>query len=249
MVQHLKQALIIPDLHVPFSDKKYLKLIDKIITILKPNYLVQMGDLVDFFQISKFSKDPERRSTVFEDLMEARQILDRWEKLMPNESQFHLLSGNHEARLSLFVNSKCPELNKMIRSIPDVYGLTVRNKFGKHHWHWHELNAWDSCKIGDVVFHHGNYYNVHTAGTNLVKYPCKFVQAHNHRMLLAFGNPDKWSATVAHGIDMSQVDYLRNPVDWRQGFSVVTFIDGKGSIELIEVKDGSCIFRGQMIKT
>lgn len=245
MTRKPQQALVIPDLHVPFHDKKYVKLIDKIITEVKPNYLVQLGDMVDFFQISKFARSLDERSTCYEDLMEARIILDRWDKLMPEGSEIHLLEGNHEARLLKYYSKRAPELHEMVKSIPDVYGLNVRNKFGKNKWTWHQLNRWDSCKIGDVVYHHGTYFNQHTAGSNLTKYPCpKFIQGHNHRILYASGGSNKWSATLGHGLDISQIDYLCAPNLWGQAFGLVTYFDGIGSLEIVEVVNDTCVLRG-----
>jgi hypothetical protein len=244
----VEQALIVPDVHIPYHDHKFLKLVEKLITLIKPNYLVQLGDAIDCFQCSKFSKDPERKNTIYEDLMKFRNILDIWENLMPDKSQCHLCSGNHETRILKTAWNKAPELSCLLKPIEEIFGLHIRNKYGYKKWFYHPLNKWDSCKIGDVVFHHGAFYNTHTAGNNLNKYPGKFLQGHNHRILMANAGDNHWSATIGHGCLISKLDYLQAPVQWAQGFAVVTFVNGIGSLELIEVNNGSCVFRGDIIK-
>jgi hypothetical protein len=243
-----KSCLIIPDLHIPFQDQKFLKLIKIMIKRIKPEYLVQLGDLVDFFQISRFSRDLEERSTCYEDLMEARSVIDEWEKAMSEGSEIHLLCGNHEARLLKYYSKRAPDLHGLVKSIPDVYGLDVRNKYGKCKYHWHEINKWDSCKIGDIVFHHGAFFNIHTAVNNLAKYPCaKFVQAHTHRLQYCFAG-ERFCATIGHGVDLSQIDYLTTPMSWSEALGLASFTEGIGALEILPVNNGCLLFRGENIK-
>jgi hypothetical protein len=244
-VSRIETCLVVPDLHVPFVSGTFLKLVTKLIKLLEPSYLVQLGDLVDCYYLSNFPK-LERSASIKEELEEAKKILNGWERIMPEGSSVFLLEGNHEKRLKKYIASRCDDLKEIIPSLFDFYDLKQRN-LGRLNWHWFENNKWDSCKIGDVIFHHGSFFNVHCAGTNLARYSCKFVQGHTHRTALAYDGKN-WSATVGHGLDITKLDYIDRPMAWSQAIGVVTFVNGIGSIELIEVKNDTSVFRGKHLQ-
>ena len=58
----MKVACVLPDIHFPFQDKNALKVALDLINYVKPSVIIQVGDLVDCYSISRFSKDPDRIS-------------------------------------------------------------------------------------------------------------------------------------------------------------------------------------------
>ncbi len=64
----MKTYLIVSDIHVPFHCPKYIKLITKLIKELNPDGICQLGDALDAFQISTYSKDPSRRNLIVDDI-------------------------------------------------------------------------------------------------------------------------------------------------------------------------------------
>jgi hypothetical protein len=239
-------CLVIPDLHVPYQDKKFVKLTYKLIELIKPTTLIQLGDFIDCYSCSRFDKSPDRMKTVHEEIMEARSIIDKWDRLMPEGSNVHLLEGNHEYRTTKTKNKYIPQLQGMVKSIPDIYGFDTRNKFGRNNFHWHEFHNWASCKIGDVLFHHGNFFNQNISISNLTRYQCKFVQGHCHRTQFA-DDGRIWTVSLGHGLDVAQIDYLANPVTWSQAIGKITFIDGIGHLEVLRVNNGTCFYQGEII--
>lgn len=249
MINKTQTCLVVPDLHVPFHDCGFVALTTKLVKLLQPDHVVQLGDMNDFFQISRFSKDPERRETIYEDLQTSSKILDDWQAAAPFNCRFHLVEGNHEYRLSRFSNERAPQLSKMIKSIPEVYRLSERNKKqNKGMWTWHPIIPWNSCAIGDVVFTHGHYFNTHAAAGNLQKYPCKkLITGHTHRVQIIYSEPDRFSVTLGYGADISKLDYVMTPTPWRTAMGVVTFFNGTGSFELVEVNGQTAYLRGEKI--
>ncbi|NBV07469.1 MAG: hypothetical protein EBS06_09610, partial [Proteobacteria bacterium] len=77
----MQTYLIVPDIHVPFHDIKAVKLVTKLIKELPQlSGMVMLGDFLDAFQISTYSKDPSRRNLLAEDIEDFKQILNEWSR-------------------------------------------------------------------------------------------------------------------------------------------------------------------------
>lgn len=101
-------CLILSDIHIPYHDNEaihaalefgYKKNVDTI-------YL--NGDVLDFYQISRFTKDPRKRS-FGEELELGRQFFKSLREAFPN-ANIYFKEGNHEVRYELYMISKAPEL-------------------------------------------------------------------------------------------------------------------------------------------
>ena len=60
--QGLVPLLIVPDVHVPYHDKRAWELMLAVGKDLKPQVLVSLGDMMDFYSVSSHSKNPNRVS-------------------------------------------------------------------------------------------------------------------------------------------------------------------------------------------
>ena len=96
------------DVHVPYHDvDAFETFIDYAIDI-KAKTLVMMGDWLDFYQISRFMKDPRKRDLKGElDLFNG--ILDSMQKALP-DTKFIFKQGNHEFRLDSYILQNAPQL-------------------------------------------------------------------------------------------------------------------------------------------
>jgi hypothetical protein len=164
-------------------------------------------------------------------------ILDEWVDLC--RGPFYQLEGNHEFRLSKFIWQHAPQINKLVRTIPDM--LNLHKKLGLH---WFGLSQWDACRIGDAILHHGIYFNKHVAVNGLDRYPAKFICGHTHRLQAAY-SADRFHVTLGHGSDESLTAHNATPTGWTQSFGLLHEIRGVTSIETIVVKDGTCIIHGE----
>ena len=101
-------VLVLSDLHVPYHD------IPSITTALQYgkdhniNCIFLNGDLIDFFQISRFTNTVRRRS-VQEELDLVKQFLAVLNKEFPN-IPIYFLKGNHDIRIETYLAVKAPEL-------------------------------------------------------------------------------------------------------------------------------------------
>jgi predicted phosphodiesterase len=243
----MKTYLVLPDLHFPFHCPKFVRLATKIIKELNPDGLIQLGDAIDAFQISAYSKDPSRRNLLAEDIEDYKLQLNEWSRHLKSGANIHLLSGNHENRLSKYIANQCRDLHGLVPDWKTMLGIELRNKTSKHKWHFHEYTKWDSCKIGDCVLLHGFYYNQHTAMTMLSKYKTSVICGHTHRVQYVTDGVH-YAATLGHG--SNEVETAHNPVPtgWQQAMALL-HVDqlGKTSLEIILVKNGKAVLRGKTI--
>lgn len=241
----LKTYLILSDLHYPYHCRKYVKLATKIIKELRVDGLVQLGDAIDAFQISTYSKDPARRNFLADDIDEYKLQLNEWARHLKSGAQIHLLCGNHENRLQKFVASHCRDLHGLVPDWPTLLGIDLRNKSGRHKWYWHPYSKWDSCKIGDCVLLHGFYFNQHVAATCLQKYRSSIIFGHTHRLQAVYDGQN-FAISLGHGSNESETAHQPTPTGWEQAMALL-HVDNKGktSVDILRIKDGKTVLYGK----
>lgn len=100
--------LLISDLHIPYHD------IDAVTTALdygkehKVNTIFINGDLIDFHGVSRFDKDPKKRS-VKQEFIAAKDFLVSLRAAFPTAS-IYWLKGNHDLRWEHFLEQKVKEI-------------------------------------------------------------------------------------------------------------------------------------------
>lgn len=225
-----------------------MKIIFLIIKLLKKELtgIVQLGDFVDFFQISTYDKNPDRKNTIKEDLDAYGIWLAKVDALVNAGTHFYQLEGNHEDRLRRYIWAKAPQLQGLVPDIPDILQFKIRNKTCNMKYKWFPMKQWDACKIGDVTLHHGHYFNKHVAVNNLSIYETKFIAGHTHRFQYA-SNGVRWSVSAGYGSTEPNIGHIPAPHNWQQSLIILTVNDGIGEIEPILIDDGFCIFRSQVI--
>jgi predicted phosphodiesterase len=100
--------LLISDLHIPYHDVKAIEIaldygLDNDINCIFIN-----GDLIDFHMLSKFDKDPRKRSVKYE-LDTAKEVLRIFRRTFP-EAAIYWLKGNHCVRYEKWLMTKVYEI-------------------------------------------------------------------------------------------------------------------------------------------
>lgn len=244
----MKQYLIVPDIHVPYHDPKFIAFITRLLAHLKKSGnlkgLAQLGDFVDFFQISTYPKDPSRRNTITDDMADYTTIMNEWASYLPRGGEYLQLEGNHEARLQRYISQNARDIYELVTSV----GSYLKSRYkGQATFHWHPYKRWNSCSIGDVTLLHGFYYNQHTAATNLAKYKTSVICGHTHRVQM-ISDGVHYSATLGHGSDEKETAHSPTPTSWQQACGVLT-VDSKGktALEIILVNGGKGVYGGKSI--
>lgn len=243
----IETAVVIPDLHCDKHDNKFINISIQLIRKLRPKYVVQCGDAMDFSTISSYVNPVDSTDCIMKDINAYNKILDMWQAAMPDGSVFHQIEGNHSERAGRFLAKNCRQIHKLVKSIPEMLKLKERSK-GKIKFYWHKYHEWNSCKIHDVHIFHGTYFDKHVAVNNLDRYKClKSVQGHSHRFQYA-ADGKVWAVSLGHGSDASKTAHIPAPNVWQQAIGVITFVDGKGHFEPLIINNGMGVFRGEMYK-
>lgn len=241
----MKQYLLCPDLHIPFSCAKFMALIIKLLKAHRFDGIVNLGDALDFWQLSTYDKDPARKNTIMDDIDEWNKVLTEWCVLLPEGAEIHLLEGNHCARLLRYVSRHARDIHEIVKPMPMLLNLKERNAVGHVKFTWHPYAKWNSCMLGDCLLLHGFYYNQHVAMTNLAKYRRNTVSGHTHRVQYV-SDGVHYSISLGHGSDESLTAHQPTPTGWQQALGVLTVnADKTTSVEVILVKEGRANFRGK----
>lgn len=100
--------LLISDLHIPYHDISAITTAFNYGLEKKVNTIFINGDLIDFCLISRFEKNPKKRSVKYE-LDICKDFLKALRKTFPTQS-IYFLKGNHDVRLEAYLRVKAPEL-------------------------------------------------------------------------------------------------------------------------------------------
>ena len=101
-----KKLAVLSDIHVPYHSMSALECaLDKIYEE-KPDAILLNGDTVDFYGLSRFQKDPRKRSVAHE-LQALNEFLDILKQF---EAKIIYKLGNHDERYEHYLQHKAPEL-------------------------------------------------------------------------------------------------------------------------------------------
>lgn len=173
-----KRGTILSDIHIPFFDKTSLNLALERSKQKKIDFLYLNGDILDFYAISHFNRNPERKF-VKPEIDKAVNILKDIRKAFPKIKIFYKV-GNHEDRLSNFIWTKSPELTGLsclnlesLLCFDELKIIKIESgqvaKMGKLYvFHGHELGK-------------GNGMQINTARNLRLKAGTNALQGHWHR--------------------------------------------------------------------
>jgi len=210
---------------------------------LKPRVVVLNGDIFDGGTISRWPRIGwDNKPTVKQELDWCVARVDEIEKACGNARKIWSL-GNHDARFETKLAASSPEFQ-------GVKGFALKDHFPS----W--MPCWSVFINNELVIKHRLANGVHATYNNTLKSGKSICTGHLHaQQITRFSD---YNGT-RYGVDAGMMsepyseafsDYTEdNPVSWRSGFAVFTFIDGKlMPPEVVEViGEGIVWFRGQRI--
>lgn len=104
-----KRVLVMSDIHIPYHSIEAVTAVLDFAKKEKPDTILLNGDTIDFFQLSRFCKEPKKRSFAHE-LDAFKQFFVTLNKIFPNAKKIFKL-GNHEERYNHFLWMKAGELD------------------------------------------------------------------------------------------------------------------------------------------
>lgn len=214
----------------------------KFIEQFHPEVIVCNGDAFDGGSISRYPRIGwDNKPTVKQEIEAVKERLDEIEERSKGKLIWTL--GNHDARYETFLAANAPQYE-------GVKGFTLKEHFPR----W--IPSW-SCWINDdVVIKHRWKSGIHAAHNNTVGSGLTMITGHLHSLKVT---PYSDYTGTRYGVDTGTLadpygpqfnDYTEdNPVNWRSGFVVLTFKNGKLlPPEIAQVwEDGIVTFRGALI--
>lgn len=226
MVSKTKSELtvFVPDLHPPFHDEKAVSTAIEFVRYLKPAHLIFLGDVFDFYQLSRFDKNPKRVVRLEEDITLGKEVLKAFCDAAPTAKK-KMVEGNHERRLYKYLCSH-PEMSSLDALRPEkLLGL---EEMGIE-WYPEET----VLEHHGLVVTHGTRVSKHagmSAKGELEKWGCSGISGHTHRMnpfhMSNYGGDYVWYEGGCL-CDLNPTYVVGRP-NWQHGISIGDFIPGTG---------------------
>lgn len=141
--------LLISDLHIPYHNISAITAALKYGQEKNVNTIIINGDLIDFYQLSRFEKDPRKRSFKFE-CDSTKAFLVALRKAFPN-TRIYWVKGNHDVRYEHWLMAKAPEVFD-----DPYYKLEERLRLNDEKVHL--INDKTIIKAGKLNIHHGHLF-------------------------------------------------------------------------------------------
>lgn len=186
-----------------------------------PALIVMNGDVVDGARISRHARIGwEEQPELIDEIEICKERMEEIRQAAPKKCKFIWPLGNHDARFETRLANVAPEYAR-------INGVHLKDHFG-----WWE-GCWSLWINEDVVIKHRNKGGVHATHNNTVQGGKTMITNHLHSQKVTpytDYNGTRWGVDTgciaAVGGDQF-MDYLEdNPVNWRSGFCVLTFVDG-----------------------
>ncbi len=232
--------LVLSDQHIPYQDKAVETLTLEFIGEHKPDVIHLLGDVIDFYTLSRFDKEPSRLTDLQNDIEDALLYIERIRNVSP-KSRIIWSEGNHENRLRRFLWSRAPELS-MLRS------LQFAELFHLQDFDVEWVPANSPYHVGKLLFTHGDLvrkWSGASAKGHHEKYGCCVIHGHTHRL----GSFYHTTLSGSHGawengcLCTLKPEYMISP-DWQNGWSVVWFYGDVFHVEQVVVNNGSYVYHG-----
>jgi predicted phosphodiesterase len=252
-----KRIMVVSDTQIPYDDRKALKAVIQFIGEWQPDEVVHIGDLMDFPQPARWSKDSraEFEGSVLQDAYQAKsRFLEPLRDVYDGPVGVH--EGNHDLRPRAYLEKYAPALSKTdyfnVEKLLDfdTYGVALLPMF-------HEIApGWVSTHG-----HMGQLSLSRTAGNTALNAARKFnksvVMGHTHRLGIGShttGYGGKVSTTltgmeVGNLMNMRLAHYLKSgTANWQQGFGLLTVEGQHVKAETVPIYRGSFTVDGHAWK-
>lgn len=233
---------IVGDLHIPYEDKLAVNVMFKIHQHVRPEMVILNGDILDFTELSHFTRNKLEDRPITESIDAAVDIIKKLQK----ESTVVYHIGNHEIRLKKYLFNNAPEIADLISfndlindklktkiEFVEMVGRTCMKKYFN-----------DSLLIGH--FNRVSKYSAYTAKLILEDMKMSIIQGHTHRLGTYYTTGANCTYQGHEGGCLCSIhpSYVHSP-NWQNGFLIA--YDAM-NIETVNIFEGKALYRGKMYK-
>lgn len=141
------RIVVLGDLHAPFHHHGALNFALQVIKQIKPNYVIQIGDLYDFYSFGRFPRSLNiitPKDEIDRGRLACEDMWHRIHRIAPRAKKFQL-KGNHDERPIKKLFIQAPELESII-SVRDLFEFPSVETINSER---------DELFIGKICFMHG----------------------------------------------------------------------------------------------
>jgi hypothetical protein len=187
----------------------------------KPKIIIKNGDETDFPSLSRHAPIGwENRPKASEEIEACKAMLSEIENVSPFSRRIWPC-GNHDGRFETRLATMAPEYAK-------IHGVHLKDHFPN----WEP--CWATFVNKDVVIKHRMKGGMHATRNNTLSAGRTIVTGHLHSLKvtpLSDYNGTRWgvdTGTMADPYGPQFYNYTElNPLDWRSGFVLLTFVKGR----------------------
>jgi predicted phosphodiesterase len=218
-----KRVLVLSDVHVPYHNLDALTACFDYAKDEKPDALLLNGDVIDFFMLSRFVRDPKARSFAHE-LMAFKRFFEALTEIFGCKTYFKL--GNHEERYDHFLYTKAGELDGVdefkLENIIKARAEGIEVIGGKRVIKLGDLNVLHGHEFGGSIFS-----PVNIARGLFLRGKVSAMQGHNHQTSEHTESNMNGEITTTWSLGcLCELHPAYLPINkWNHGFAIVD-VDG-----------------------
>lgn len=228
--------LILTDLHCPYHDRLALTAALDFAEKEQPSVISLLGDVIDFYQISTFVRNPIK-ARVGQELVETKAVLTEIRERFPN-ARIIYKEGNHEDRWWRYIYSQAKEIHELVDDLfttrLGLHDLQIEyqkqpyriGKLWHMHGHEHMSKTYSPEHITNIIW---KYVHDH------------FIAGHYHRSQektykRGLSGETFWGGAL--GYMAGHMDYATIN-QWNQGFAIARYNrEGNFRVEMRQVHSG-----------
>lgn len=247
----IKRILVLPDTHCPNHDTKTHEVVLRFMRDVRFDECVDLGDFMDFEEISKFSMNMLRNlegKRLLKNYDTANKVLDDRLSALSNKCKYVLLEGNHDYRMTVLID-KAPQFEGMLEVEKNLH-LEERGITWVPSWSQNEM-----YKVGKLHFMHGDFTGKYHAAKMVDTYDVNLVYGHTHdhqvyeKSTKGITTP-KVAMSLGYLADPNKLTYTRNrPNNWSQMIGVAEVReDGNFNMTPIRIINHTFSYNGKVYK-
>jgi hypothetical protein len=272
-----KVALIVPDIHIgyridedgnlqPFHDRAALDIVFQVGEHLQPDRVIQIGDLTDLPELSRFKQMPDFQNFMQPVIHESSYVMAKLHSTSTgSENDAYngdvFIPGNHDERWDDFMINNAPYLYNLkdsegspVASLDATLGLSRMGWFVEKGYP--NGKAWLNKDFG---LSHGGIVGSTpgaTVGKMLAKSRVSTGQGHTHRMEQAFDTLfDYGGKSVIEAVNFGCLvregkdgpPGVKSENNWHSGFGIAYYNDeGDRHVSLIPIRNGRAMIDGKV---
>jgi len=237
----IKTALIIPDCHIPYHDRRAYELMLQVAQDQEIDEIVILGDYADFYGVNAHGISPSVEKKLMQEVEEVIGHLEELNELFPKAKKV-FIQGNHEYRLERYLKNKAPELFGLV----DTRKILNLKELGFNYVPYTPNQKYQVMGSKLMARHEPIGGGVHAAHSTVVKSGCSVIFGHIHRIQesqVVMMNDDNHRGISCGWLgdkDHEAVSYVKSHHQWSLGFSLVKMLPNKNffatTVQIIDYK-------------